>query len=68
MKCSIDSKALSNFTATPIRGFCLDCAKTVPNTFTGPSLCQNPVAFHWLAGSSSPRLPVSSATSFENTF
>src|ERR1700694_272456 len=47
MKCTIDSKALSNFTATPIRRVCLDCAKIVPNTFTGPSLCQNPTPFHW---------------------
>jgi hypothetical protein len=67
-KCTIDSKALSNFTATPIRRFCLDRARTVPNTFTGTSLRQNPAAFRWLGGSSSPKLPVSSVVSFENTF
>jgi hypothetical protein len=60
MKCTIDSKALPNFTATPICLVSLDCAKIVPNTFTGPSLCQNPASFHWLGGSSSPRLLVSS--------
>jgi hypothetical protein len=68
MKCSMDSKALSNFTATPIPRICIDCTKTVPNTLTGPALYQNPAAFHWPGGSSSPRLLVSSVISFENTF
>jgi hypothetical protein len=37
MKCSIDSKALSNFTATPIRRVCLDCvAKYFPWTIPVP--------------------------------
>ena len=40
MKCTIDSKALSNFAATPIPRVCIDCTKTVPNTFTGPALYQ----------------------------
>jgi len=30
MNCFIHSKALFNFTATPIRRVCLDCAKIVP--------------------------------------
>src|SRR5882724_12621806 len=32
MKCTIDSKALSNFTPNPSRHFRSHCAKTVPNT------------------------------------
>src|SRR5260370_8287056 len=68
MKCTIDSKALCNFAATPIPRVCFDCTKTVPNPFTEQDLYQNPAAFRWRGGSSSPRLPVSSAISFENTF
>jgi hypothetical protein len=50
MKCTIDSNALSNFAATPIRPLCIDCTKTVPNTFTGRALYQNPAAFRWPDG------------------
>jgi hypothetical protein len=42
MKCIIDSRALSNFTATPVCCFSLDSVRTVPNTFPEASLCQNP--------------------------
>jgi hypothetical protein len=48
MNCATDSKALSNFAASPIRGVCLCCAKTVPNTFTGPSLWKNAVVLQTL--------------------
>ena len=48
MNCTTDSKALSNFAASPIRGVCLYCAKTVPNTFTGPSLWKNAVVLQTL--------------------
>jgi hypothetical protein len=68
MKCSIDSKALSNFAPIQTTSKSLDCTKTVPNAFTGQALYQNPAAFRSPSGSSSPRLLVSSAISFENTF
>ena len=35
MKCTIDSKAPCNFTATPIHRVCIDSAQIVPSTFTG---------------------------------
>jgi len=56
MKCTTDSKALSNFVATPIPRLCLSCTKTVPNTFTGLPLHQIPEAFRWRGGP--PRRPL----------
>jgi hypothetical protein len=50
LKCTIDSRALPNFTPSPSRHFWPHCAKNVPNTLTESSLCQNPAAFHWPVG------------------
>ncbi len=52
--CFIHSKALSNLAPNPGRHFWPYCARTVPNTFTGSFLCQNPAAFRWPGGLSSP--------------
>jgi hypothetical protein len=41
INCTIDSRALSNFIATPILHFWPNRAKTMPNTFTESRLCQN---------------------------
>jgi len=40
LKCTIDSRALPNFTPSPSRHFWPHCAKNVPNTLTESSLCQ----------------------------
>ena len=46
MQCTLDSKALSNFTATPLRHLSLDCAKIVPNTLMETFPCRNPGPLH----------------------
>ena len=67
MKCSTNSKALSNTTATAIHRACLDCTKTVPNTFAELGPCQIPAAFYWTDGLFFPRFLSSSATPSVNT-
>jgi hypothetical protein len=51
MKCFVDSKALTNYEATPNQPI---WPTTVPklcqNDFTESSLCQNPMSFHWPDG------------------
>jgi hypothetical protein len=40
IKCTAHSKALSSDTAIPTFRICLNCATTMPNTFTGASLAR----------------------------
>jgi hypothetical protein len=50
MQCTLDSKTLFNFTATPIRHLSLDRAKIVTNSCTGTFLSRNSAPFYRPSG------------------